>query len=251
MISLVVTVYKQKPHYFTQCINSIREQTFTDFELLIWLDGYDETITDLAFKFQEIDSRLKVYSAAHQGRGLALHHALEKTRGEFIGWVDSDDWLEPKALEITHAALVDAPLVGMVYTYYFDVDSNGKRLSWGSRSRIPYSPHVLLVDFMTFHFRLFRRSLYNVIGGVNPDYSTIEDYEFCLRASEVSPILQVGQKPLYNYRMHPDSICANQQPLQLLLCQKAVNEALIRRGMYKKYKLTVETRPRFILSLNP
>jgi glycosyltransferase involved in cell wall biosynthesis len=251
MISIVVTVYQQKPSYFTQCIDSIREQTFTDFELLIWLDGFDEAIDELAFKYEEIDSRITVYRAPHQGRGLALHHALEKTRGEFIGWVDSDDWLEPKALEITHAALVDHPLVGMVYTHYFDVNADGKILGLGSRCRVPYSSHILLVDFMTFHFRLFRRNLYYTIGGVNPDYSTIEDYEFCLRASEVCPILQVGRNPLYNYRIHPDSICSNQQPLQLLLCQKAVNEALIRRGMYKKYKLTVETHPRFILSLNP
>ena len=85
--------------------------------------------------------------------------------GKYFGWVDSDDGIAPTALAET-AALLDArePEVGMAYTDYLVMDVDGKIKGPGTRTRIPYSRERLLIDFMTFHFRLMRRETFDAVG---------------------------------------------------------------------------------------
>ena len=71
------------------------------------------------------------------------------------------------------------------------------------RCDIPYSQEGLLVNFMTFHFRLMRRCIYDRVGGVNASFTgSAYDYDLCLRLSEVAQVAQVKQ-PLYFYPIIP------------------------------------------------
>jgi cellulose synthase/poly-beta-1,6-N-acetylglucosamine synthase-like glycosyltransferase len=77
-----------------------------------------------------------------------------------VGWVDSDDVLAPTALRETVAVFQAQPAVGLVYTNYQVIDEQGHIKYNGRACQIPYSPDRLLLDFMTFHFRLIRRSVF-------------------------------------------------------------------------------------------
>jgi cellulose synthase/poly-beta-1,6-N-acetylglucosamine synthase-like glycosyltransferase len=157
--------------------------------------------------------------------------------GTYIGWVDSDDLLAPTALQETAALLDTHPEVGLVYTDYLVMDAQGKVRSYGQRCRIPYSKHRLLMDFMTFHFRLYRRNIYEQIGGVDESFELAEDYDLCLRFSEVTQIKHLP-KPLYFYRTHPDST-TNRQLEMIRWGAEAINRALKRRRLADTYELDV------------
>jgi glycosyltransferase involved in cell wall biosynthesis len=213
-ISLVITSYN-RDRYLVAAIASVLRQTYANFELLVWLDGSTDRSVDIAQFYAAQDARVRVVVANHLGHTSALQAAIAQTTGEYIGWVDDDDLLSAEALQQTVAVLESNPAVGMVYTDYLDINADGKVLGYGKRCQIPYSPQRLLVDFMTFHFRLIRRSVYEQIGGLNPIFTLAEDYDLCLRLSEVTQIQRV-QQPLYYYRNHPHSISYQQRQAQLV-----------------------------------
>jgi glycosyltransferase involved in cell wall biosynthesis len=244
-ISLVITFYNRE-NYLAAAINSVLKQTFTNWELILFDDGSSDRSLSIARNLAAQDERIRVINSTHLGRGWALKEAIASTSGEYLGWVDSDDLLAPTALQETVVLLDDYPSLGMVYTDYLTIDASGKDLGLGSRCQIPYSKERLLIDFMTFHFRLVRRSVYDRLGGIDPHFGTIEDYELCLRLSEVTEVMHL-RSPLYRYRLHPESICQQQLQLQVDLQREAINRALIRRGLNERFQLEVQFRPKFVL----
>src|SRR5439155_906545 len=156
--------------------------------------------------------------------------AGEMARGEYVGWVDSDDVLAPTALEETAAVLDARPEVGMVYTRYMTIDSENKVGQIGKRCLIPYSKDRLLLDFMTFHFRLFRKSVYQQVGGVDTSLGAAEDYDLCMKFSEVTQIEHIP-RPLYLYRVHDEAMSSQARLKQIMCALDAIAKALGRRVM--------------------
>lgn len=245
IVSLVITTYNREK-YLLAAIESILVQTYTNFELLIWDDGSSDRSVAMATHYTTFDKRVRVVAAPHTGRGRALKDAIAQTNGKYLGWVDSDDMLAANALAETVSILEAQPSVGMVYTDHLVTDAQGKVKGIGDRCRIPYSKERMLIDFMTFHFRLIRRDVYDALGGVSVDLETAEDYDLCLRLSEVTQIYH-HPKPLYLYRTHSDSISESQHLKQILASQKSINNALFRRGLTDSLELEVNFNPRFIL----
>jgi glycosyltransferase involved in cell wall biosynthesis len=244
-ISLIITVYNRSS-YLTQAIESVLSQTREDFELLIWDDGSTDDSLAIARCYEEKDKRVRVVAGSHQGFTKTLCDAVASTTGTYLGWIDSDDLLAPEALAETAAVLDNQPNVGMVYTDYLVIDEAGSVKGLGKRCQIPYSKDRLLLDFMTFHFRLMRRSLYEQVGGVDSEFKAAQDYDLCLRLSEVTEIVRV-EKPLYLYRNHTENISHSKQFEQIHYTHLAICRALQRRGLADKVELEVQVRPRFVL----
>ena len=158
--------------------------------------------------------------------------------GKYVGWVDSDDRIAPTALAETATVLDTHPEVGLVYTDYLVIDEGNSVKGLGQRCRIPYSKNRLLVDFMTFHFRLIRRTVFESCGGIDTSFQLAEDYDLCLRLSEVTQVAHVA-KPLYYYRQHTQSVSHQQRVEQILASKEAISRALIRRGLSDRYELDV------------
>lgn len=235
LVSLVITTFNRK-EFLSRAIASILCQSYANFELVVWDDGSTDDSVALAERYARQDCRVRVVAAPHWGRVPALRKAIAQTRGNYLGWVDSDDWLHPDALTATVAALESQPTAGFVYTDYLEVDGAGNPLGYGQRCTVPYSPDRLLVDFMTFHLRLIRRSAFEQVGGIDPDSTSVEDYDLCLRLSEIAPVAHVPQ-PLYYYRLHAASLSAQQPEQQFAACRRAIAAALVRRGLAQHYTL--------------
>ncbi|AFY47137.1 filamentous haemagglutinin family N-terminal domain protein [Nostoc sp. PCC 7524] len=251
LISIVIVNYNRE-RYIGEAIASVLQQTWQDLELVVWDDGSTDGSVAIAQKYAQQDRRVRVIAAPHQGTVKARQGAIAQTQGAYLGWVDSDDILAPTALAQTAAVLHRHPEVGLVYTDYIDINPDGQVLGYGHRCRIPYSPQRLLVDFMTFQFRLLRRSVYEQVGGVHisaSDYAY--DYDLCLRLSEVTQVRRVKQ-PLYLCRIHNQSISATNRTEQILWSQKAIAQALQRRGLAHQCRIDVELPAgRFILRRKP
>ncbi|WP_026101095.1 glycosyltransferase [Synechococcus sp. PCC 7336] len=244
-ISVVMTVYNREC-YLAQAIESVLNQSWPDFELILWDDGSSDRSVEIARTYAERDRRIRFVAAEHRGRGSALDAATQLVRGEFLGFVDSDDLLCPTSLAQTAVMLENFPEVGMVYTNHNVMDAEGRDLGLGKRCEMPYSKEKLLLDFMTFHFRLMRTSVFRQVGGINPKFNAAQDYDLCLRLSEVTEIRHVP-KSLYRYRVHRHSISQARQLEQIRCSYEAILQALKRRGLADRLELRLELRPRYIL----
>lgn len=237
-VSLVMTVYN-RDRFLEVAIQSVLDQTYQEFELLIWDDGSDDRSLAIAQHYAAQDDRIRVMAAPHQGRATALKAALEKAGGRYIGLVDSDDFLVCSALAETIAILDTHPEVGMVYTDHVVIDELDQVRGLGDCCRIPYSKERLLVDFMTFHFRLMRRGVYEQVGGIDPRFVCAQDYDLCLKLSEVTEVYHL-QRPLYFYRSHPQSLSQARRLEQIEWSTQAIKDAMTRRGMDTEYDLEVQ-----------
>ncbi len=225
----LITVFHNRDRYLSATISSILTQTYQDFELLLWDDGSTDQSLAIARHYAQQSPRVRVMVGAHQGFAASLKEAIAHTQGPCLAWVDSDDLLAPEALAETVAVLTQNPDVGMVYTDYQVINAQTQVTGYGGRCRVPYSPGALLEKFMTFHFRLLRRSVYDQVGGVDPNYNTAEDYELCLRLSEVTAIHHLP-RPLYYYRCHGESTSNQRRNDQERQCILAREAALRRRS---------------------
>ena len=98
-ISVIVPVYKVEP-YLHRCVDSILYQTFSDFELILVDDGSPDNCGAICDEYAAKDSRVVVIHQENRGQAAARNKALEMARGEWIAFVDSDDWVHPRFLEV-------------------------------------------------------------------------------------------------------------------------------------------------------
>jgi glycosyltransferase involved in cell wall biosynthesis len=237
--SLILTVYNRAA-FLPATLNSILAQTDPDFELILWDDGSTDASLAIAEQYAQRDRRIRLFPAPHQGRAQALRSAHDQAQGIYVGWVDSDDLLHPHAIAATTAILNTQPGIGMVYTNYQVIDAQNHLQGIGHRCTIPYSKERLLIDFMTFHVRLFRQPLYSQIGGIDLNFPCAMDYDLSLKLSEITQVYHLPQ-PLYFYRDHAQSISQTRRREQIQCAQRAVENALHRRGWGDRYELEVQT----------
>jgi glycosyltransferase involved in cell wall biosynthesis len=248
-ISLVMTVYNTD-RYLSQALDSILAQTYPHWELILWDDGSTDTSPQIASDYASRDRRIHFIAAPHTGRIQALHDAILLAPHPYLAFVDSDDLLAENALAATVEILDRHPTVGVVYTDYLKIDTEGQIQGMGARCHIPYSKDRLLVDFLMFHFRLLRREVYDSVGGIDISFRSAEDYDLCLKLSEVTEVYHL-QQPLYYYRKHPQSVSHVGNQEQLEYSGKAVQNALSRRGLADLYQFKVLPTGQFQLQRLP
>jgi len=231
--------------YLAEAIESVQRQTFGNFRLTILDDGSEDDSPEIAERYAATDERITVIRGEH--RGIVPSRAIA-VQGDapYLGWVDSDDLLEQTALEETWKYLKTNPSVGMVYTDFVDIKSDGTIIGVSPRCAIPYSPMRLLIDFMTFHFRLIRRDVFDRAGGINDGTSIADDYDMCLRISEVTEIGHL-RRPLYRYRHHEHNISFESRIRQIESSIDAVRNAIERRGIGDDILFVPDIRSKFSL----
>ena len=97
MISVIVPVYNVK-FYLRRCVDSITSQDFTDLEIILVDDGSTDGSGELCYELAESDHRIIVIHKENRGLSSARNVALERTKGEYIFFVDSDDYIMPGIL---------------------------------------------------------------------------------------------------------------------------------------------------------
>jgi glycosyltransferase involved in cell wall biosynthesis len=98
VISVIVPVYNSEK-YLHKCIDSILSQSFTNFELLLVDDGSQDCSGEICDEYTVKDSRVRAFHKANSGVSSARNLGIENANGEWVVFVDSDDWCEPKYLE--------------------------------------------------------------------------------------------------------------------------------------------------------
>src|SRR5690348_8514297 len=100
-ISIIVPIYDVQKYLF-KCIDSILAQTFTDYELILVNDGSPDSCGEICNEFAKKDKRIKVIHKKNGGLSSARNAGLEIAKGEYIGFIDSDDFIHNKMYEILY-----------------------------------------------------------------------------------------------------------------------------------------------------
>ena len=108
IISVIVPVH-QAEHCLKECLDSILNQSFTDYEIILVDDGSTDQSGVICDKFAESDQRIRVFHISHGGASVARNHGLNNYRGKYLTFVDSDDvLLSNNYLQILYDALTES-----------------------------------------------------------------------------------------------------------------------------------------------
>ena len=127
-ISIIVPVYNVEI-YLRECFDSIVNQTFKDFEVICINDGSTDNSLEILNEYAARDERFVVLSQENQGQGVARNKGVELARGEYIQFIDPDDWIELNMLETLYVFAKDhhSQVVKFNYTDYNDYSGKYKQ----------------------------------------------------------------------------------------------------------------------------
>ena len=100
LVSIVVPIYNVEK-YIDKCVDSIINQTYKNLEIILVDDGSPDNCGDIADKYAELDNRIKVIHKSNGGLSDARNAGLDISTGEFICFIDSDDYVEMDMIEKT------------------------------------------------------------------------------------------------------------------------------------------------------
>lgn len=206
LVSVIIPVY-QGERLILGAVRSALAQTHTDLEVLVVDDGStDSTLRVLA---AIDDPRLRILRQPNAGTAAARNRALERARGRYIAFLDSDDRWFPDKLATEIRALESAPdPPAIAYSSYYAVDDRGRLLNPApNRTYSGYALDLLLdgEDFLMPSLCLFDRRIFDTIGHFKADCYH-EDHEFIVRASRRYPIYATGRR-LVVYRQSTSGKC--------------------------------------------
>ena len=203
-ISVIVAVYNLE-QYLDRCIQSVLKQTYTDFELILVNDGSKDSSLDICLKYEKQDDRIIVLDKENGGLSDARNKGLEIATGEYIEFIDGDDFIEENLLELCINKLEEtkADIVMFdVYQYYTETNTKEIISNPFDENKIYNleNNHELLTSIMNCAWnKLYRRSLFLENAIQYPKGYYYEDlgttYRLVARANKIAFV----NTPLYNY----------------------------------------------------
>jgi len=199
--SVLTPAYDTPAPVLWQMIESVRTQTFEDWELCIVDDASpDAGVRALVEDAQAEDPRIRLQVRAENGGIVAASNdALAMARGEFVALLDHDDELHPDALAHVHEALLGTPEADYVYTDEDKIEANGHHL--GPFLKPDWSPERMRTQMYTCHLSVLRRSLAEEVGGFDPEFEGSQDWDLVLRVTERARAVVHVPRVLYHWRM--------------------------------------------------
>ena len=207
MISIIVPVYKVEP-YLHQCVDSILKQTYQDIEVLLVDDGSPDKCGEICDEYARRDNRIRVFHTENKGLSAARNLGLREAKGEYIGFVDSDDWIEPSMFETLLRRLEETEADISVCEIFIEYKKN--HTAWHHVQNSVYTDSDIIQALLSFAFynfawnKLYKKSIWK--GVEFPEGHKYEDvaklYKVFLKTHSVSGT----STPLYHYRMRKNGI---------------------------------------------
>lgn len=208
LISLVMPTYKTENRYLREAVDSVLGQYYPGWELCVVDDGSeDPQLCRTLESYAAVDPRIKFQSLPRNlGISAASNAGLAMCSGDFVGFLDHDDALTPDALLRVAQALSADPQTDVVYSDQDKLTAHGARAD--PFLKPDWSPVYALGAMYIGHLLVVRRSLADAVGGFDPAFDKIQDFEFMLRVSERTDRIRHIPQILYHWRAIPGSIAA-------------------------------------------
>ena len=216
-VSVIVPVYNAGS-YLEKCLDSILQQTYTNLELILVNDGSTDQSAAICERYKQQDQRVKVFHKQNGGVASSRNRALEAVTGDYILFVDNDDWLEMDHIELLHDLLQrsQADIAIGNFTQFMEDDGNflihvgenqyfEKVYSPFDWFKHQYDPKYNLSQCFTvpwaklYKAELFKEIVYPTDKKVEDDYTT---YKVYLQADKIAYM----NKPIYLHRKRDTSV---------------------------------------------
>lgn len=226
-ISVVVPAYNSQSTII-ETINSVLEQTFTDFELIVINDGSTDRTLELLSEVK--DARLKVYSYPNGGLPAARNQGIVRARGEFISFIDADDLWTSDKLELQLQALQKNPQAGVAYSWTICMGNNGNSFHPGVSESFQGNvyPNLLVGNFIASGSNvLIRKEAIESVGNFDESLKSCEDWDYWLRLAPKWEFVVVP-KPQIIYRLSSGAMSSKldvMEKYQTLVLERAFASA--------------------------
>jgi glycosyltransferase involved in cell wall biosynthesis len=243
LISVIIPAYNAE-RTIVETIQSVQQQTFQDFELIVINDGSKDRTLDL---LQDIkDERVKIFSYKNSGLPTARNRGITQFKGEFIAFLDADDLWTPDKLELQLAVLKQHPKAGVAYSWtcFMDMDEQGKATSFHPSPPYTFEGNVydklLVSDFIhSGSNTLIRKQVIDSVGGFDPTLKSCEDWDYWLRLSAHWSFVVVPKHQIL-YRRTPGAMSSKVEVMKeaaLIATEKAYQAAPPELQYLKSQKL--------------
>lgn len=208
VISVVVPVYNGEKT-IKETIDSVLNQSFYDFELIVINDGSTDKSLEIISNIK--DERLKVFSYPNAGLSASRNRGISLATGEYISFIDADDLWTPDKLELQLKALQEHPQAAVAYSWTDCIDESGKFL--GKCNYLSFSGDVranlLLINFIDSGSNvLIRTEAFKKVGNFDESRKSCEDWDMWLRLAAEYSFIAVS-KPQVLYRISSSSMSTN------------------------------------------
>ena len=216
LISVVMPVFNSE-RYLAQAIESILDQTFSDFEFLIFDDGSTDGSAEIIESYAVKDPRiLAKFSPMNMGYVTHLNDGIVLARGSYLARMDSDDVALPRRLEVQKEFLDRHPGIGVVGSSSIRMDEDGRELGLSKRHAAP--SYLFWQSFFTNPMAhptvMYRKTIFDSVEGYRESKIPAEDYDLWTRVLASWHLANV-EEPLLKYREHNNSVSVLRREMQL------------------------------------
>lgn len=245
-ISVIVPVYNAE-QYLPRCIDSILSQTFTDFELLMIDDGSTDNSGEICDEYEKKDDRIRVFHKENEGISVTREFGINHVNGQFIQFVDSDDWIEFNMLELMYnqAIITGADIVGCNFIQEYENKSLNTKAIYKDKESFTLSVisnYWGVLWKLLIHHQLFVKNNIHFPAGINGG----EDYFVVTQLLLNCNIVSFVDSHLYHYVRYNNTSFISTPSFEKLMYQvKAtylVENVLKKMSKEKIYSIALEKR---------
>ena len=231
LISFIVPTYNVSKPLLKECLDSLLNQSYDNFEICISDDHstLEETIEVLKEYEQKYDQIHVTYRKKNGHISEASNTAISLAKGEFIALIDNDDTIEKDSLYYVVEALNQNKKLDMIYSDEDKIDFKGNYME--PHFKPDYSPDTLMGVNYICHLCVLRTSLVRKIGGFRKAYDGSQDYDLFLRITEKTKEIYHIEKVLYHWRQTATSTAGylGNKSYAYLAGKRALEDSLKRR----------------------
>lgn len=231
VLSIIVPIYKVEK-YLNKCIESILNQTFNEYELILVNDGSPDLCLDICRKYEKSDSRVIVIDKENGGISSARNVGLDIAKGKYIGFVDSDDWVE-KSMYETLISIAEKYNADIVHCEYIEAMDESAKIVQEKKiiekclekdEALDNLYNELTVSSAIAWNKIYKKELFN---GIRYPVGKIHEDEFITYKLiyKANKVVYTNEK-LYYYRNTPNSITNSSFNLKRLDYYEALEERI-------------------------
>lgn len=211
LISIIMPTYNREV-FLPVAIESVIAQSYKELELIIVDDGSTDNSRELINAYAEKDSRIKYLYQENQRQSVARNYALSIAKGEFICFLDSDNYWPLDKLEKSIKAFEQYPAADIIYGDCVTIDEDGNELHRHNMRRYSgWIAALLLKDnFVSMNTTMTRRKCFDELGGMSGKRRVADDYDLWLKFSTRFCFQYIPEFLAY-YRVMENQISSNKK----------------------------------------
>ncbi len=207
LVTVYITNYNYD-EYLRMAIESVLEQTFRDFELIILDDGSTDSSREIIREYADHE-KTRVIFQENRGLNKSIDVAIKASRGKYVMRLDADDFLDSNALLVLTREIEQNDDLALVFPDYFYVDEDGEIL--GQERRNDFKEEVTVPDRPAHGAcTLFRKRVLEEVGSYTTDYTCQDGYDIWLKIINKYSVKNINL-PLFYYRRHGENLTENNE----------------------------------------